>query len=362
MVAAAAFILTSCEGPAGPEGPIGPAGPKGDTGNTGAVGPQGESGTAGCIVCHDDSQTISAKSLQYENSAHAMNDNAAYGNRLFGTVYPAGECAKCHTSQGFLEFYSTGTIVGAPYSDVQQPNCYTCHEIHNTFTAPADWSLTYADAFNMTLGGASYDKGNSNLCAKCHQSTTLNPIPSVGGSDVVLTSDRWGTHHSPAANVLAGEGLYEIVGTTSYPSGTVSHYATVSNGCVTCHMAEAYGSLGGGHTMHMYYDVHGTETLNTAGCVSCHSNTTTLKADILALQTEVETKLETLRALLETANIYDPANGRNKKATFTADVAGAYLNWQTISEDKSLGVHNPSYIIALLDNSIEVMTAYVASL
>jgi hypothetical protein len=80
-----------------------------------------------------------------------------------------------------------------------------------------------------------------------------------------------------------------------------------------------------------------------------------------ALQTEVNAKLVTLQALLLDAGIYDDGNGRNKKGEFTADVAGAYLNWQTISEDRSKGVHNPSYVNALLDNSIEAVNAFLAT-
>jgi hypothetical protein len=39
--------------------------------------------------------------------------------------------------------------------------------------------------------------------------------------------------------------------------------------------------------------------------------------------------------------------------TVTADEAGAMLNYQSVLEDKSMGVHNPPYIIALLTNTIE---------
>ena len=355
LAAAAAFIFTACEGPMGPEGPTGPIGPTGATGAVGPQGPQGEAGTAGCIICHDNSQNIVAKSLQYEHSTHAMNHNAAYGNRVFGTVFPAGDCAKCHVSQGFLEYQATGTIVNAPYDEPQQPNCYTCHEIHSTFTGD-DWALTFADAHVLELDGTTFDKGSANQCANCHQARGVSPMPEVGGANVNITSDRWGTHHGPVANVLIGSGLYEVTGTVSYP--TVAAHYNVADGCVGCHMATPYGDLGGGHTMNMKYDVHGSETLLTAGCTGCHTDPVTMTT---ALQTEVNAKLVTLQALLLDAGIYDDGNGRNKKGEFTADVAGAYLNWQTISEDRSKGVHNPSYVNALLDNSIEAVNAFLAT-
>jgi hypothetical protein len=41
----------------------------------------------------------------------------------------------------------------------------------------------------------------------------------------------------------------------------------------------------------------------------------------------------------------------------SADVAGAMLNFKTVEEDRSHGVHNPKYMIALLKNALEVMQA-----
>ncbi len=337
------------------EGPMGPAGLDGTDGVDGTNGTNGVDGTAKCSVCHNNSATIVSAQLQYEHSTHAMNDNAAYGNR----PAPANDCARCHVSQGFLDFMPDGAFNTAfnatmQYQNPQQPNCYTCHSIHKNFDA-TDWNLTFAAAKPLLNGGATYDKGKSNLCANCHQARAVSPMPVVGGGDITLTSDRWGTHHGPTANVLSGKGLYDITGTTPIPTSN-THFTGAANGCVTCHMANAYGDLGGGHTMSMEYDVHGTETLNTEGCLTCHS-AAEAKTYTTTLQTSIAAKLATLQGLLETKGIYDPANGRNKKATFTADVAGAYLMWQTLSEDRSLGVHNPKYVKAVLDNAIEKMSA-----
>jgi len=41
--------------------------------------------------------------------------------------------------------------------------------------------------------------------------------------------------------------------------------------------------------------------------------------------------------------------------TLSADSAGALFNWKAVEEDRSLGVHNPKYIIGLLQSSIEFM-------
>jgi len=341
------MVIVACEGPMGPAG---------EDGIDGTNGTNGTDGTAKCSTCHNNSALIVAKQLQYENSLHAMGENAAYANRPI-TVSASNDCSKCHSSQGFLDFNADGALSTSysttmQYKDVQQPNCYTCHETHKNFDE-TDWDLTYAGTHNLLLDNTAFNKGSANLCSKCHQARAVSPMPVVGGADVTLTSDRWGTHHGPVANVLTGTGLYKTVGTATYPT-SAPHYA--ADACVTCHMANSYGDLGGGHTMNIEYDVHGTATLNLEGCVACHADLTALKTKITTLQSDVSAKLQTLQGLLTTAGIYDPANGRNKKGTFSADITGAYLNYQSLLEDRSNGVHNPAYTKALLDNSIEALT------
>jgi len=41
--------------------------------------------------------------------------------------------------------------------------------------------------------------------------------------------------------------------------------------------------------------------------------------------------------------------------TYSSDVAGARFNYQMCLEDRSNGVHNPKYVKALLQNSIEAL-------
>jgi hypothetical protein len=272
-----------------------------------------------------------------------------YGNRDFSE----SDCAKCHTGQGFMEFYGTGTITGAPYTNPEGPTCYTCHSIHSTYTE-ADLDLTEGDGFTLLMGGETFDMGAGNICAKCHQGRAPSPMPEVGGAEVTIGS-RYGSHHAPQANVVAGSGLYEITGTGTLPYPTGGwHYA--GDACVTCHMAPAKGTDAGGHTWEMYYSYHGTPTFNFNGCEMCHTGESATRVpEMIAFQTEVTTKLETLKGLLQTAGIL--VGDSQQTGTFSADVVGAYLNYQTITEDKSLGMHNPKYVDVLLDNCILVLSA-----
>jgi hypothetical protein len=41
--------------------------------------------------------------------------------------------------------------------------------------------------------------------------------------------------------------------------------------------------------------------------------------------------------------------------TYAPEVAGAVLNYKAIKEDRSLGVHNPSYVRRILQNTIDLL-------
>jgi len=329
----AGFIITSCEGPAGPAG------------ENGKDGADGIDANATCTTCHNNDAVIETKQAQWSNSLHATGENAAYCDR--------DGCLQCHTSQGFLEAVATGSTTGLTIpSDPMQINCYTCHQIHTTFTTD-DWTLTKPGAETLILkyAGASvvYDNGNSNQCVACHQAREVSPAPVLDGPDFEITNTRIGVHHGPQSTFLLGKIPFELPG-TAYPT-TNAHFG--DNGCITCHMATPYGYMAGGHQFGMTYSQHGgPEMLNTTGCLTCHDAV----PDYETLQTTVSAKLAELQAQLTAAGIYDPDSELAIKGTFNANAVLAYLNYDAVLQDKSEGVHNPAYINALLDNSITAMT------
>ena len=76
----------------------------------------------------------------------------------------------------------------------------------------------------------------------------------------------------------------------------------------------------------------------------------------------MEEKLAELGQLLIDKGWLDEASGlwtatSSAPIVVSADEAGAMLNWLTIEEDRSLGVHNPAYVVAALTNSIELLSA-----
>lgn len=337
LLFAAGFLFSSCEGPMGPAGA------------NGQNGADGIDANATCTTCHNNDALIETKQAQWAESVHATGENAAYADRT--------GCVRCHTSQGFLEYVAEGSDanISVP-TDPMQINCYTCHKIHTTYTTD-DWALTKPGAETLILkyAGASvvYDNGISNQCVGCHQARDVSPAPVVDGADFVIANNRIGVHHAPMANFLLGKIPFELPG-TAYPT---SNPHTGDNGCVTCHMATPYGYMAGGHNMGMTYSAHGgPETLNTNGCLTCHTTAASVNTLFTALQADVTAKLATLESQLNAAGIIDTASGLAIPGTFKANVALAFLDYDAVVQDKSLGVHNPGYIRALLDNSITAMT------
>jgi len=336
------MVMASCEGPMGPAGEKGDKGDKGDAGTPGAPG-----STLACSECHNTDDQIVAFSAQWSESMHANGGNAGYANR--------DGCAQCHTSQGFLAFLATGAT--AKVENPMQINCYTCHKIHKTYTDD-DWALTNGGAKNLDVqykgAAVAWDKGASNQCVSCHQERVVSPAPVLDGADFVVASSRIGPHHGPNANLILGKHPFEIPGTVTYP--TTNPHSTAS-GCLTCHMAEPYGYTAGGHNMGVFYDSHGTELMLQTGCVTCHTTPATLTTLINGLHTDFDAKLAALEAKLIAANIYNASTGLARTGTFKANAVLAYLNYNTLKEDRSRGLHNPGYSKALLDNSIQAMTA-----
>jgi hypothetical protein len=316
---------------------------EGAAGKDGANGQDGADGTSGCIKCHDDSQSIFAAGIQWETSVHATGGNFERNST---------DCAPCHTSQGFIEVCETGAMTTAEAINNPAPvNCYTCHKIHETYTEE-DWALTSPEPVAFWINGVVSDQGKANQCAKCHQPRIPDPLPAPGGEDVTIGSPYWGPHHGPQAAVFAGTGGYEVAGSMAYTNS--KHTDMVENSCVDCHMATAYGTQAGGHTMGTSYAYHGHMVVNEAGCVACHEGDD-LNAMIETAAAAIDEKLAGLRSLLLEQGVLDSSNHAIPGA-MTADQAGGVINYLMILEDRSGGMHNSKYAKALLTNSAEALT------
>lgn len=329
-----AFLATSCV----KEGPMGPAGADG---SDGADGMDGMDGNVSCLACHN-SNNIESIQGQFAMSGH-------YAGAV-AVAYAGGRaaCTPCHSHEQFVQYAELGQVAG----DITNPTawqCNTCHGLHETFE-----TTDYALRLNNPVVAA-FDKstvldmkGNSNLCANCHQTRTPEPNVATPGAETFrISSTHYGPHHGPQANLVAGVGFAEIEGSVAYPEPNSSYHLNETASCTGCHMGE-FGNRSGGHSW--------IPSLNS--CNTCHEIN---DFNYGGTQTLVASQLDQIRdKLIEFGVVagddehgYHPVTG-----TYPIDLARAYFNWIGLVEDRSLGVHNPKYIKALLMNTLEALNAY----
>jgi hypothetical protein len=315
-------LICSCEGPAGEDGLTGPSGKDGVDAND------------QCKVCHSQANH-KLKVSQYNLSVHAAGLNVSEaGSR--------NDCARCHSHEGFVETNFTGRdTTAADILIATKIGCATCHTSHisfDTLSDGKDYALRVTDGVRLITSNDSkiIDFGTqSNGCAYCHQPLYGAPVANATGKYKVANS-QFGPHHGPQATILFGVGAYEIAGVQYPASGTSNHFK--SGACVTCHMGKTNGETGA-HTFNA----------SLANCTKCHSGATNFDVD--GLQTTVGKMLVELDSLMRLKGMINK-DGNILPANFPIDYAGAYYNYTLIKDDRSLGVHNPAYTIAVLKNSI----------
>lgn len=297
-----------------------------------------------CFGCHSDQETaLVAAAGQWANSQHASGENI---NRN------SSSCARCHTSEGFVELAATGNTIG-----VDNPtaiHCFTCHAPHSN----GNFSLRITEP-QMLQDGTTFDLGEANLCVTCHQSRR-NVNTYIYKTKPNELSTHWGPHHSVQGDMLIGSNGYEY---DDYDYGATLHRSATDNGCLDCHFEAPNSYFLGGHSFNMAHGEGAEEAYNTLACEKCHSDMEDAEdfnrpfKGGAGIQDSVATLVQTLETLLEDAGLigYVPEEGaveplENVKTN--ADSAGAVWNWLMAEEDRSHGVHNPQYTFDLLNSAI----------
>jgi formate-dependent nitrite reductase cytochrome c552 subunit len=159
--------------------------------------------------------------------------------------------------------------------------------------------------------------------------------------------------------MLIGSNGYEYAGVTYERT---SHRSATEDGCLDCHMKTTSQNVVGGHSFNMAWGEEGGEILNTAACARCHGEITDFNQPGIAeenfsVQDSVDVLIGELRTKLEAAGLWEGGVDGDVKvgATTSADSAGALWNLLMAKEDRSHGIHNPKYIMGLLQSSIEFM-------
>lgn len=345
---------------------------QGITGNTNAISINYAAGD--CSQCHDDLPNH-YYSAEWNNSLHANM-----------TRVPSGSasriaCVRCHTAPGFINYI---TYLGSTNSYVtnytfEAVTCQACHDPHND-TNPAELRAPTTVTFNGNTGVTITNAGLGGFCMNCHNSRNGNVTNSIVNYAEDLPTwnggSSFGPHDSPQGDMLEGVNGY----TYGQLLPSSPHANVVSNTCVGCHMqtiasTDPAFTLAGGHTTKMSYtNSAGVNVDVTYVCAQCHGAITNFNfpvADYINAgvvqggQTQVQALLNQLSTLLPPSGYQANAanyipDGKVKSPSTQTNWPAQYLeaayNWQFVSSDGSLGVHNMAYTISLLKASIANLT------
>jgi hypothetical protein len=337
---------------------------QGVTGNTNAISVNYMAGD--CSQCHDEVPTH-YYSAEWNNSAHANM-----------TRIPSGSpsriaCVRCHTAPGFIN-YVNNLGSPAPYATNYNFEAVTCQACHDPHDASNPHQLRTSTVVPLADGTVVTNAGAGGFCFNCHTSRNGSVTNSVLSYPAGLATwnggSSFGPHDSPQADMLEGVNGY----TYGQIMPVSPHANVVTNTCVGCHMqtiasTDPAFTLAGGHTTKMSYtNSMGVLTPVTAVCAQCHGNITTFNFPVAdydgdgvveGVQTEVQNLLNKLSTLVPNASgVVDGKVQTSLSVTtkWPAKYLQAAYNWQFVSNDGSLGVHNLAYTVALLKASIANLT------
>ena len=305
-------LLAACEGPAGP------AGVAGTNGTNGVDGANGKDANNVCLSCHSTTN-MDAKYTEYRLSKHYTGTTSARNSKY---------CARCHTSEGFIEVTGAGTyVVTSDNPDATRITCETCHT-HKSFDFSTDTNSrtlrTNTPVFlNYDLNLKSTDFGKiSNLCVTCHQIRGVTSVNYTDSLGVVRTFSQlpffpfsptkndqasvnyqvgqsFSVHDGNQSNLFKGINGYEYTGQTY--TRTWQHSA---NSCTTCHMNKPDPVRKvGGHSL----------IVNTFECESCHDG-----EKIIPTQAKIDAKRIELGELLTARKVFRKSTSSSGVVSYSA--------------------------------------------
>ena len=280
---------------------------------------------------------------------------------IFGAgIGNARFCARCHSTQGYIAHSTNGTDV--PYSwvgsgginqvdlnDVVGVSCVACHTTHGTQVGLNMWG----NRWGASAPGLPDDY---EACADCHRVSQLGMVAiDDPGSTAKIATNQTISH--PTREMFEGRGGY---GVTNNPA---LHFSLGVN-CQMCHMPVSTGQPEA-DTSHLfrtmlpgvaaspvgYRDIDklggvvaGSATFPDDSCtgIGCHltSQRGFMQSVIGDRQGVIQNQLTAVKAKL---NTLAPAWSAN--VTYNQ----ARANWEIVSKDGSVGVHNYYYARELLN-------------
>ncbi len=314
-----------------------------------------------CMSCHDATRPT-AEFHSFRRSGHSNPVwSGSFQNRDRSNSLQ--DCVRCHDGRGYVNFTKDiGTNTDADVytqDDLVFISCESCHDPHGggLRSRPAD-----SDTLASGLSYADIDLGMGATCADCHKYRRFgeDAVPNIA---IRVPGPPWGPHYAGATDMLLGDGGYEF--DTETPRSQA--HKAIENTCVGCHMTTAEGdrrNLIGDHSWSMTTVVDDTQYDLVESCVTCHVGITSF-SDLMGADYNmtgvVEPFVDEVQGLLDMLAEALPPLGEPTVSPGDIDnndleQKGAYWNYLFVRNDKSLGIHNPKYTIALLQRSITTIT------
>jgi hypothetical protein len=263
---------------------------------------------------------MDAKYTEYRLSKHYTGTTSTSRNTKY--------CARCHTSEGFMEITGAGTfVVTSDNPDATRITCETCHQ-HKNFDFSTDTNSqtlrtntpVYLN-YDNNLKATDFGKIN-NLCVTCHQIrgvTSVNYTDSLGAvktfsqlpffpfsptkndqaSVNYQVGQSFSVHDGNQSNLFKGINGYEYTGQTY--TRTWQHSV---NSCTTCHMnkPDAVRKVGG-HSL----------IVNTVACEGCHDG-----EKIIPTQAKIDAKRIELGELLTARKVFRKSTSSSGVVSYSA--------------------------------------------
>ncbi len=307
-----------------------------------------------CMQCHDAPKKHRLGTY-WQASGHST---FAEGGHTSNT-----SCFPCHSGSAFPKWINNKSAPG--YSVAADGNininCITCHDPHSDAN-PNQLRTVTIDSLKNGWKPAAGIGGKGLLCMNCHQSRYVQKVKST--PPYYGFGSRFNPHGNPQADMFFGRNSYEF-GDANLAG--LSTHTGLANACVTCHMATRVNGTSS-HSDHELAMKDGDADFVVA-CVGCHGPITTFDAIrapydydhnglIEGVQTEVQGMLNQLKLRLPLASNGEPIGGSivtradsNLIANRPDLVAGIYT-YYFVKNDKSMGVHNTKYAVAILQKAL----------
>jgi hypothetical protein len=255
-----------------------------------------------CAQCHGE-PARHGRYQQWQLSGHASYEVALAENK--GTN---GNCARCHSANGFLTWLpvlldddpATDPLANIAVTwgidDVHPQTCATCHDPHNPGTSsgdPTDATVRIVgDTPPLIAGFRATGVGKGAICMTCHNTRrglrNDEVFPTLSGSELSRAP-----HPGAQADVIMGQNAYLVTVGNRGPHSNRDASGKVADVCIDCHMEAtppppdlSYNQSGTNHTF------YARDTI----CSTCHLD---MEAD--DVQVPVTAGLEALQGELEGA-------------------------------------------------------------